>query len=259
MPFTISHVAAVLPLHRPLTRARVFTAAVIGSMVPDFGLMVPGFLARVETHSIPSLITFCLPIGLLAYWLTMLLVRPAVIEVAPNGAYARLREHAPASIRQPAAWLGAAAALMLGAITHLVWDAFTHENARGVRMFPILTDYGPEMAGHSARLYRWLQYGSSIGGLAIVVWALVLWLHHAPPPSERPSRPLAPTERSLWLCAYLVLPVAAVLWSIAHPPPGTGSALSNGIALGWVAVAGMRGAIISALLISALIRLRVVA
>jgi hypothetical protein len=259
MPFTISHVAAVLPLHRPLTRARMFTAAVIGSMVPDFGLTVPGFLARVETHSIPSLITFCLPIGLLSYWLTVLLVRPAVIAVAPDGAYARLREHAPVPIRQPAAWLAAAAALMLGAITHLVWDAFTHENARGVRMFPMLTDYGPEMAGHSLHLYRWLQYGSSLGGLAILAGALVLWLRHAPPPTERPSRPLGPTERSLWVCAYLVPPVAAVLWAIARPLPGTGSAFSSGVAFGWVAIAGMRGAIVSALLVSVLIRLRLAA
>jgi hypothetical protein len=257
MPFTISHVAAVLPLHQPLTRARVFTAAVIGSMVPDFGLMVPGFLARVETHSIPSLITFCLPIGLLAYWLTMVLVRPAVIEVAPDGAYARLRAHAPVSLRQPTAWLAVAAALMLGAITHLVWDAFTHENARGVRMFPMLTDYGPEIDGHALHLYRWLQYGSSVGGLVILAAAVVLWLRHAGAPAERPARPLSPIERALWLGAYLVVPLAAVLWAIAHPPPGTGSAFSNGIAIGWVAVAGMRGTIASALLVSALIRLRV--
>ena len=66
MPFTVSHIAAVLPGYRPLKRAHVLTAAVIGSMVPDFGLLVPGFMARWQTHSLPGLFTFCLPIGLAA-------------------------------------------------------------------------------------------------------------------------------------------------------------------------------------------------
>jgi hypothetical protein len=91
MPFTVSHIAAVLPGYRPLARAHVFTAAVIGSMVPDFGLLLPGYVPRWQTHSLPGLITFCLPVGLLAYWLTLLLLRPAILEVLPDGAYLRLK------------------------------------------------------------------------------------------------------------------------------------------------------------------------
>ena len=41
MPFTISHAAAVLPFIRPLARWRLLSAAVIGSMVPDFGWCKP--------------------------------------------------------------------------------------------------------------------------------------------------------------------------------------------------------------------------
>ncbi len=166
MPFTVSHIAAVLPGYRPLTRANVFTAAVIGSMAPDFGVLVPGAIARWQTHSLTALFTFCLPVGLTVYWLTLLLIRPAVLELMPDGAYVRLRASPPPpSIRQPSAWLYAGVALLLGAMTHLIWDAFTHEDARGVRMFPLLTDYGLEISGHPMRLYRWLQYGSSVVGL----------------------------------------------------------------------------------------------
>ena len=90
MPFTISHIAAVLPGYRVFTRANIFSAAVIGSMVPDFGILLPGAISRMETHSITALCTFCLPVGLMTYWLTLLLIRPAVLEALPNGAYARL-------------------------------------------------------------------------------------------------------------------------------------------------------------------------
>ncbi len=41
MPFTISHAAAVLPFARLLARWRLLSATIIGSMVPDFGLLLP--------------------------------------------------------------------------------------------------------------------------------------------------------------------------------------------------------------------------
>jgi hypothetical protein len=258
MPFTVSHIAAVLPGYRPLTRAHMFTAAVIGSMVPDFGFLVPVFMARWQTHSLAALFTFCLPVGLTAYWLTLLLIRPALLDVVPDGAYVRLRAaHPPASIRQFSAWLYAAAAILLGAVTHLIWDGFTHENARGVRMFPLLTDYGAEMAGHSLHLYRWLQYGSSLLGLAVVAAALILWLHHAPAPAEPPVRRIARPERLAWLSAYLLPSLLAMAWLLWRPWPAGLSPLDNGWALGSVAIVGMRSAAASLLLVSVLLRARV--
>jgi len=258
MPFSVSHIAAVLPGYRPLTRARIFTAAVIGSMVPDFGLLLPGAISRLQTHSLVALFTFCLPVGLMAYWLTLLLIRPAALEVVPDGAYVRLRAAPPPpSIRQFSAWLYAAAALLLGACTHLAWDAFTHENARGVRMFPLLTDYGPEISGHPLHLYRWLQYGSSAIGLAVVACALLLWLRHAPAPLEPPVRRIAPTERLAWLGAYVLPPVLAMAWLASRPWAPNMTPFNNSIALGAVAMLGLRTAADSLLLVSVLIRARV--
>jgi hypothetical protein len=257
MPFTVSHIAAVLPGYRPLTRARVFTAAVIGSMVPDFGILLPGAISRMETHSITALFTFSLPVGLMTYWLTLLLIRPAVLEVLPDGAYARLRAAPPPpSIRQLRAWLYAAAALLLGACTHLAWDAFTHENAGGVRLFPGLTDYGPEMSGHPLPLYRWLQHGSSAAGLAVVACALLLWWHHAPAPPKPPVRRIGPTERLAWLGAYILPSLLAMAWLVSRPWAPNQTPFNNSIALGIVVMLGLRTAADSLLLVSVLIRAR---
>jgi Domain of unknown function (DUF4184) len=260
MPFTVSHIAAVLPGYRLLTRANIFSAAVIGSMVPDFGSLLPRSVTRWQTHSVEALFTFCLPVGLAIYWLTLFLIRPAVIEVVPDRAYARLRAAPPpASITRPSAWLYAAAALLLGAGTHLIWDAFTHENARGVRMFPLLTDYGPEMSGHSLHLYRWLQYGSSVFGLAVVAAALILWMRHAPVPLEPPVRRIARVERVAWICAYVLPSLGVITWLLLRPWPAGESPFSNGGALGAVALDAMRSAAASLLLVSALIRVRLAA
>lgn len=260
MPFTVSHVAAVVPGYRWLSRWHVFSAAVIGSMVPDFGLLLPLSFGRWQTHALSALFTFCLPVGLCAFWLTQLHIKPAVIEVLPDRAYARLRAaHPGADPRQLHSWLYAAAAIVLGALTHLVWDGFTHEDARGVRMFPMLDDYGPEVDGHALQLYRWLQYGSSVLGLAVVLAALGLWLRHASAPQGPLPRRLARRERHAWLAAYVLWPLLALgwvalrAWAAGHLP------WTSGAALGRIAVAGMRGAALSLLLVSGALRVRLAA
>jgi hypothetical protein len=258
MPFTISHIAAVLPAHRVLSRARLFSAAVIGSMVPDFGLLLPGFMPRWETHSIEALFTFSLPVGLVAFVLTVLLVAPALTEVVPDRAYARLRL-AEADRPPRALWLTlvyAAPVIVLGAVTHLVWDGFTHENARGVRMFPILDELGPELDGHTLQLFRWLQYASSIVGLVVVVVALLVWMHHAPTAATvRIPRRLGDLERRIWSSGYVLVAlsgIAAGVWRVhAHM-----STLAAGMRIGAVAIGALRASVMSLVLVSLLLLLR---
>ena len=89
MPFTLSHTAVVLPFSRYLARWRLLSACLIGAMVPDFRVFLPWHLQRFETHSVVALFTFCLPVGLLTFWLFQLLLKVPVVEVLPDGAYSR--------------------------------------------------------------------------------------------------------------------------------------------------------------------------
>ncbi len=257
MPFTLSHVAAVVPAYRPLSRAHLFSAVVIGSMSPDFGVLLPESLARWQTHSLPALVTFCLPGGLLAWWLAQSLVKPAVLEVLPDGAWARARLEHPVLLPASAiTWLRVVGGILLGAATHLIWDAFTHEDARGVRMLSVLDDYGPGFAGHSLRLYAWLQYGSSVLGLVVVILALAHWLRDAPAPVPPPPRRLARPERLAWMGAYALVPLLALGWSLArqhsagHPPW-----VSVG-AIGRDAAAFLRGGALALVAVSLALRVR---
>jgi hypothetical protein len=258
MPFTVSHVAAVLPAYRPLSRARLFSAAVIGSMAPDFGLLLPGFLPRWETHSLAALWTFSLPMGMSAFVLTVLLIAPALTEVLPDRAYARLRLAQAKAPPRPL-WrtlVYAAPVIVAGALTHLMWDGFTHENARGVRMFPILDELGPELDGHALHLFRWLQYASSIIGLVAIVVALLVWMYHAPAATTvRTPRRLGDLERRIWISGYVVVALAGIAagaWR-AHAHM---SALAAGIKVTAVAVSAMRASAISLVFGSLLLLLR---
>jgi len=256
VPYTVSHIAAVMPGYKLLSRAHVFSAAVIGSMVPDFGLLLPREPLRYETHSLSALVTFCLPVGLIAYWLTQLLIKPAVLEILPDKAYLRLySSHPSASLAHVRTWFTVSAGLLLGALTHLVWDAFTHEEARGVRAFPLLTDYSPALKGHSLRLYAWLQFGSSVFGLAIVIAAIALWLRHTPPLSAPLVRRMRLSERRLWLSLYLVPPGVAVGWAIWRGLTA-GTTFESSIGLSGLAIASIRGAVVSLVFISGMLRIR---
>src|ERR1700693_4011852 len=169
MPFTISHAAVVLPFSRLLARWRLLSAVVVGAMVPDFGLFFPCRMHRVETHSVTALFTFCLPVGVATYWVFQYLIKVPVLEVLPEGAYARWRPYSsPADSVRIRQWILVAFGVLAGAVTHLVWDAFTHENARGVRLLPWLDDPVDIGARHMAGV-RLLQDGSSLIGLAVVL------------------------------------------------------------------------------------------
>jgi hypothetical protein len=241
MPFTISHAAVVLPFSRLLARWRLLSAVVIGAMVPDFGLLIPGRMPRFETHSATALLTFCLPVGLVAYWVFQYLIKTPVLEVLPEGAYARWRPYSSAadfaSIPQ---WLLAACGVLVGAVTHLVWDGFTHEGARGVRLIPWLEDPVADIGSHHLVGVRLLQDGSSLIGLVVVLGFVWFGLR---PGREQPvqGRPLRLGERRIWVLTYVVAAVALstawLLWARSAEPPHR--SLSRAIT--GVAVASLRG------------------
>ncbi len=209
MPFTISHAAAVLPFTRPLARWHLLSAAIIGSMVPDFHLFLPWHLQRFETHSIVALFTFCLPVGLATYWLFQWHIKVAVVELLPDAAYRRWRAfERPAEFSSLRAWGLGVFGVLLGALTHLTWDAFTHENARGMRMLPLPEESLFQVGHHSLYLPRLLQDVSSLVGLGAVILIVAWGLR---PDGLGPAdRPLKPLERRLWFRAALGTTVAAI-------------------------------------------------
>ena len=231
MPFTVSHVAAVLPFSRPLARWRLLSATIIGSMVPDFGFLTPWRPARIETHSAVALLTFCLPVGLATFWVFQLLIKTAVDEILPNGAYARWREFAaPADIGSVKQWVLAACGIEIGAITHLIWDAFTHEGARGVRMIPLLDDPLVDIAGHHLVGSRFLQDASSLVGLLLVLATVAYGLRPQRGDDAVITRRLRPVERYLWMSAYAGMALALALSSTQGARAARARTNSSGMA-----------------------------
>ncbi|MFE9447633.1 DUF4184 family protein [Streptomyces sp. NPDC006739] len=186
MPFTLSHAAAVLPAVRGdgTGRGGLRTAALVaGSFSPDMpyyaASVLPGGMAFGDvTHSFAGVFTVDVLISwtLVGLWL---LVREPLVALAPRARQGRpavlLRCGAPrARVRPDAvAWWYVSASL--GALTHVVWDAFTHHDRWGSRVVPGL---GRELAGMP--VFSWLQYGSSVVGAVVVAVFVVRALRRAP-------------------------------------------------------------------------------
>lgn len=259
MPFTISHAAVVLPFARPLARWRLLSAAIIGSMVPDFGWFMPWRPPRVETHSAVGLLTFCLPVGLATFWIFQQLIKTPVMAVLPDAAYVRWRRfEQPADIRSLKQWLMAALGVVGGAFTHLVWDAFTHEGARGIRMIPVLVDPVVDIAGHRLVGARLLQDGSSLVGLGVVLAIVAYGFRPGQSQAARPARVLTRGERLGWILAYATtMLLLAGLFALRRRPLEA-STHSLALSVGNFAIAVLRGfaAALAVVSFALMIRLR---
>ena len=167
MPFTAAHVVAVLPGVRWAARLRLDpTCLVIGSMAPDFEYFARGELVSRISHTALGLVVWNLPATLVLAALWHWLVKQ------------------PAMVLVPRRWIGVfdqpwggravscAVSAVLGAATHLGWDALTHANTPVTNRVSALTDvYTLPVVGDMA-LHRVLQHASTLAGLAGIAWYL---------------------------------------------------------------------------------------
>lgn len=202
MPFTFSHPAAAVPLHRPLGRFGVLSALVIGSATPDVTYFVPLGVSPHLTHSLAGLLSFCLPVGCVLYLLFHALLKAPCLDLMPRWTRMRLAPHAGHGrwLASGASPWGVPVSLVLGAATHVVWDAFTHSDAPGVVALPVLSTLLFEAHGYQVFMFKLLQHLSSVLGLLLLAWWSWRWLRSAAEAPEPPPGLLSVRTRfGLWM------------------------------------------------------------
>ena len=221
MPFTPSHALVALPFIRtPLVPA----AIAIGAMTPDLPLFVRGIGVNYSfTHTFANIVWTTL-IAFVLFLLWRVILRPAVPELAPLWLSRRLPEDwstggIAAASRAVGMGHGRAypallmVSLLLGVVSHIVWDLFTHENRWGTEVVPALNTMWGSMPG-----YKWLQHGSSVLGLLFIgVWALI-WLMRRTPRTEVPPHVPALLRILWWLSLPAVLIAAWCVGIVLYGP-----------------------------------------
>jgi len=182
VPFTLSHPAAAVPLARlrlPLS------ALVVGSMSPDFAYFLALSTDAHAGHTWAGVLAFCLPVGLAVLWTFHRVLKRPLLDLLPDAPRQRLAGAAGPFAFGPARRLGVVTlAVGLGAVTHVLWDAFTWHDRFGVHLFPGLREvvwslpaepgYGYDLYG-----YRVVQHVSTIVGAGLIAFWMARWYRRA--------------------------------------------------------------------------------
>lgn len=165
---------------RPAARWSAASALVIGSMVPDFAYFMPWPDTRHASHTLPGLLSFCLPIGLASVIVFEFFLRRPLTFLLPRFLRDRLGPITPPRLHHPRVLAASVAALLVGALTHQVWDSFTHGNGVIVEILPGASESLFKLGGYDFRVYRVFQHASTLLGAALVARAIRDWYRRTP-------------------------------------------------------------------------------
>jgi len=183
MPFTLAHPAAVLPLVR--TRLP-FSALVVGSMAPDFPYVLALSTRAQYGHTLAGVFWFCVPASLGVLWVFHRYVKPALAPrlFVPLNA-ARSFWLSPFRFWPGSVFISIAAAIVIGALSHIAWDSCTHGNGWTVARVPALQGTVARIGSFDLKLYKLLQHGSSLVGMGVLVWYFRRWRRSLSVTSEK--------------------------------------------------------------------------
>jgi len=176
MPWTLVHPAAVLPLRKYFANRHLFGALVVGSISPDFGYYLGRFDMATTAHTLLGLLIVCLPTGLALLALIRILHRPVANLLPQPHRQAILSLPRMPQLGSPMTILYVSAAIVLGAVTHNIWDSFTHRAGYVVVRWSPLQIPAFMLGTKTLPVFEVLQHASTIIGLIIVVAAYVRWL-----------------------------------------------------------------------------------
>ena len=232
MPFPFfAHQAAVLPL-KLRWPGLSGTGLVLGSLAPDLGYFLIGAAVTRDWHRPKGILLYCLPVALLLYLLlTRALAAPVARHLPRLG---RFRLHELAYLEAQPRTIGhlvvVAACVIVGAVTHLGWDLFTHDGTWMGGHIAWLADAGFRLRGHPVSGARVLWTVSTIlGGLFSVLVLreigarrlLHRWAETRLPGSTAAidvEAPPATSHLAFWAPILLVTPTAAVVAWATRPP-----------------------------------------
>ncbi|MBS1955099.1 MAG: DUF4184 family protein [Cyanobacteria bacterium SZAS-4] len=172
MPVTIAHPAAVLFFKQWCPRFFNFSALVAGSMAPDLAYVFHQFQVSAAAHSFTAKFLINLPAGLIllvVYFFSKNLIASQL--PSPHREYWREQMQTPDFRRNrlaPSAILILLGSILIGSVTHVAWDSFTHEHGAAVAALPFLSLDLFNGYGLHVKVYKFLQYFSGVVGLILI-------------------------------------------------------------------------------------------
>ena len=176
MPWTFAHPAAALAFIQVAKKPREFAALVIGTISPDIGYYLGSVGLNLRTHSLVGSLTLCLPMALALLVILALLRRPLCLLLPRPHRQALWRIVNVSEQTNLKCGLKICMWILLGAWTHIAWDACTHRTGLVVRQLAFLQSvWILDWPG-----YQLAQHFSSAVGVLILAVAYRRWLRRLP-------------------------------------------------------------------------------
>jgi hypothetical protein len=213
------HPAAALPFYRRLGRYGVLSALIIGSLTPDMHYFLPLAVSRGAAHSASGLVWFCWPVGLALYLLYHLLLKHPLALLLPPAIATQMAPWLKSGRLPDASWSAVSLSLLVGAATHIVWDAFTHRHAPVVTALPVLRSVWFTLGNYPLAGYEVLQQVSNVLGFALLGTWSWRWLRTQSAQAVAPVEPvLSPAQRRLIWGGVLFTSVAVAAIAMRSVP-----------------------------------------
>lgn len=215
MPFTVAHIAAVLPLKKWTPKPFSFTGLIIGSMVPDFEYFARMTLYGHYGHTFFGILIFDMPMGVLLYFLYHAIIRRQMILHFPGYLYSKFSNDIRVSWRSYSRrhFIRILLSLLTGIMTHLVWDGLTHDEEYVVARYIPLLLMDIHVADFPIPLHSLLQMISSIGGMII----LFIFIYRMPAGDAVQTLSRRELLRFWLMVSFLTVVLDVVRWCLGVP------------------------------------------
>lgn len=169
MPFTFSHPAIVLPLGKPKFKLSL-TGLVMGSIAPDLEYYLSlKATASYIGHSLPGFFWFDIPVALITCFVFHNIIRNVLVPCLPM--WYRCRLHPLLSFN----WnryvkehkLALLLSVIIGILSHFLWDAFTHQEGAVIMLIPFLSKQ-INLFHQPVHIYSMMQFLFSVVGLWVI-------------------------------------------------------------------------------------------
>ncbi|MBY3618363.1 DUF4184 family protein [Acinetobacter sp. CUI P1] len=178
MPFTFAHPIFALPFKYVKPKYFSATGLILGSMSPDFEYFIMLEPYQSIGHSIRGLLLQAIPLCVFLAVIFHSIVKESLVLHLPSNynidqrAYNTLSKWSLNSKGCVVFILS----VIIGFITHVFIDGFTHFNGYFVERYPLLRD----LIIYNFPLYKILQHSFSIFGLLMLTWMIFssMYRHH---------------------------------------------------------------------------------
>ncbi|MEM9092509.1 MAG: DUF4184 family protein, partial [Cyanobacteria bacterium P01_F01_bin.53] len=179
------HPVAIVPLWWGTRRYLDLPALTVGAMIPDISYFIALQPVPNIGHSLSGIFLEGLPSAFVLLLICRYLLYKPLLALCPQAIANRFPHRCPYLFDTLPRLLTIGCSVVVSALTHIVWDSFTHSYGWPVKQVTWLSsDLG------ALPVYKWLQYGSSVVGFVVLLVLLTGWVLQQPRRSYHKTLPL---------------------------------------------------------------------